>query len=49
MLDIKFRSCESTDLSHIQKLVNDLFDLYPAEEGFRPDIKRTYTEFMRFP
>jgi hypothetical protein len=49
MLDIQFRSCLKSDLVDIQLLVDNLFLTYPPEDGFRPNIGRTYNEFMRFP
>ncbi len=49
MLDIQFRSCALSDITDVQRLVDDLFDTYPPEDGFRPNIGRTHNEFMRFP
>jgi len=49
MLDVQFRSCLSKDVADVQKLVDDLFNAYPAEEGLKPKIARTFNEFMRFP
>ena len=44
-----FVHAASADLTAIQHLVNNLFELYPAEDGLKPNITRTYNEFMRFP
>jgi len=49
MFEIQFRSCLLRDVPYIQRLVDDLFKSYPAEDGLRPNISRTYSEFMRFP
>ena len=49
MFDIQFRPCLLKDVTHVQQLVNNLFKVYPAEDGLKPNIVRTYNEFMRFP
>ncbi len=49
MLDVQFRSCVSSDVADVQRLVDNLYESYPAENGFRPNITRTYNEFSRFP
>ncbi len=49
MLNIQFRSSSLSDLLDVQKLVDNLFEAYPPEDGFKPNIGRTYNEFMRFP
>jgi hypothetical protein len=49
MLDIQFRSCLLEDVANIQRLVDELFRVYPPEDGLKPNISRTYNEFMRFP
>ena len=49
MFDIQFRSCQSRDVADVQRLVDNLFEAYPPEDGFRPNISRTCNEFSRFP
>jgi hypothetical protein len=49
MLDIHFRTCLLKDVANVQRLVDDLFEAYPPEDGLSPTIIRTYNEFMRFP
>lgn len=49
MLDIIFRPCRPNDIDIVQQLVDDLFKTYPPEEGRRPSIARTFSEFTRRP
>ncbi len=49
MLDVRFRSCRHDDIENIQLLVDELFETYPAEEGLKPCLRKTFAEFSRFP